>query len=72
MLRFVNSGSEATLMAMRAARAFTGRERVAKFEGNYHGQHRLVARRRRGGRAGARERAALGAGLRGNPALGGR
>ncbi len=39
MLRFVNSGSEATLMAMRAARAFTGRERIAKFEGNYHGQH---------------------------------
>jgi glutamate-1-semialdehyde 2,1-aminomutase len=39
MIRFVNSGSEATLMAMRAARAFTGRERVAKFEGNYHGQH---------------------------------
>jgi len=39
MIRFVNSGSEATLMAMRAARAFTGRERIAKFEGNYHGQH---------------------------------
>ncbi len=39
MLRFVNTGSEATLMALRAARAFTGRERIAKFEGNYHGQH---------------------------------
>src|SRR5581483_6852450 len=39
MIRFVNSGSEATLMALRAARAFTGRERIAKFEGNYHGQH---------------------------------
>lgn len=39
MIRFVNTGSEATLMALRAARAFTGRERIAKFEGNYHGQH---------------------------------
>jgi glutamate-1-semialdehyde 2,1-aminomutase len=39
MVRFVNSGSEATLLLARAARAFTGRERIAKFEGNYHGQH---------------------------------
>jgi glutamate-1-semialdehyde 2,1-aminomutase len=39
MVRFVNSGSEATMLAMRAARAFTGRERIAKFEGGYHGQH---------------------------------
>ncbi len=39
MVRFVNSGSEATFLAMRAARAFTGRDRVAKFEGGYHGQH---------------------------------
>jgi glutamate-1-semialdehyde 2,1-aminomutase len=39
MVRFVNSGSEATFLLSRAARAFTGRERIAKFEGNYHGQH---------------------------------
>lgn len=39
MVRFVNSGSEATLLLARAARAFTGRERIAKFEGHYHGQH---------------------------------
>lgn len=39
MLRFVNTGSEATYMAMRAARAFTKKEKIAKFEGNYHGQH---------------------------------
>ena len=39
MVRFVNSGSEATFLAMRAARAYTGRDRVAKFEGGYHGQH---------------------------------
>ncbi len=38
MVRFVNSGSEATHMAIRAARAFTGKQKVAKFEGNFHGQ----------------------------------
>ena len=36
-VRFANSGSEAVLMAIRAARAFTGREKIAKFEGAYHG-----------------------------------
>jgi len=36
-IRFANSGSEAVLMAIRAARAFTGREKIAKFEGSYHG-----------------------------------
>lgn len=35
---FANSGSEAVTMAMRLCRAFTGRQRVAKFEGHYHGQ----------------------------------
>lgn len=38
MVRFANSGSEATAMAVRAARAFTGKKRIAKFEGHYHGQ----------------------------------
>lgn len=37
MMRFVNSGTEATMSAMRAARAATGRKAVVKFEGHYHG-----------------------------------
>lgn len=36
-LRFVNSGTEATMSAVRAARGYTGRARVVKFEGCYHG-----------------------------------
>jgi glutamate-1-semialdehyde 2,1-aminomutase len=36
-LRFVNSGNEATQGALRVARGFTGRERVVKFAGCYHG-----------------------------------
>jgi glutamate-1-semialdehyde 2,1-aminomutase len=36
-LRFVNSGTEATQSALRVARAFTGRERILKFEGCFHG-----------------------------------
>jgi glutamate-1-semialdehyde 2,1-aminomutase len=36
-LRFVNSGTEATMSAIRLARGFTGRELVLKFEGCYHG-----------------------------------
>lgn len=41
-LRFTNSGTEGTLMAIRAARAFTGRPKIAKFEGGYHGAHEYV------------------------------
>jgi glutamate-1-semialdehyde 2,1-aminomutase len=37
MMRFVNSGTEATMSALRLARAFTGREKIIKFEGCYHG-----------------------------------
>ena len=37
--RFCNSGTEATLDAVRLARGFTGRERVIKIEGSYHGHH---------------------------------
>jgi glutamate-1-semialdehyde 2,1-aminomutase len=37
MVRFVNSGTEAAMSAMRLARAVTGRELVVKFAGNYHG-----------------------------------
>jgi glutamate-1-semialdehyde 2,1-aminomutase len=37
MLRFVSSGTEATMSAVRVARAFTGREKLLKFDGCYHG-----------------------------------
>ncbi|HXF64632.1 MAG TPA: glutamate-1-semialdehyde 2,1-aminomutase [Caldilineaceae bacterium] len=37
MVRFVNSGTEATMSALRLARAYTGRNKIIKFEGNYHG-----------------------------------
>ena len=37
LLRFVNSGTEATMSAIRLARAFTGREAILKFDGGYHG-----------------------------------
>ncbi len=36
-VRFVNSGTEATMSALRLARAFTGRTKLVKFEGCYHG-----------------------------------
>ncbi len=36
-IRFCNSGSEAVMLAVKAARAFTGRSKLAKFEGAYHG-----------------------------------
>jgi glutamate-1-semialdehyde 2,1-aminomutase len=36
-IRFTNSGTEAVLFAIRAARVFTGRDKIAKFEGGYHG-----------------------------------
>lgn len=37
LLRFVNSGNEATQGALRAARGYTGKEKIIKFEGCYHG-----------------------------------
>lgn len=37
MLRFVNSGTEATMSALRLARAYTNREKIVKFDGCYHG-----------------------------------
>ena len=36
-LRYVSSGGEADMYAIRAARAFTGRDKIVKFEGGYHG-----------------------------------
>jgi glutamate-1-semialdehyde 2,1-aminomutase len=41
-VRFTNSGTEATMNAVRLARAFTGRPKLAKFEGAYHGTHDWV------------------------------
>lgn len=41
-VRFLNSGTEATMFAMRAARAFTGRPGIARMEGGYHGTHDLA------------------------------
>jgi glutamate-1-semialdehyde 2,1-aminomutase len=41
-VRFTNSGTEAVMMAVKAARAFTGRSRIAKFEGCYHGSYDQV------------------------------
>jgi len=39
LVRFSNSGTEATMDAIRVARGFTGRSKVLKFEGGYHGHH---------------------------------
>jgi glutamate-1-semialdehyde 2,1-aminomutase len=41
-LRFTSSGTEATLMALRCARAFTGRQKVMKVEGGYHGSYEMA------------------------------
>jgi glutamate-1-semialdehyde 2,1-aminomutase len=41
-LRFVNSGTEGAMSAVRAARGFTGRNKVVKFEGHYHGHADLL------------------------------
>jgi glutamate-1-semialdehyde 2,1-aminomutase len=41
-VRLANSGTEATMHALRIARAYTGRERFIKFEGQYHGMHDYV------------------------------
>ncbi len=37
LMRFVNSGTEATMSALRVARAYTGRQKIIKFTGGYHG-----------------------------------
>src|SRR5437899_4507102 len=41
-MRFTNSGTEATMDAIRVARAATGRETILKIEGSYHGHHDAV------------------------------
>ena len=42
-VRFTNSGTEATMMAIMAARSFTKKTKIAKFEGGYHGTHDHVS-----------------------------
>ena len=44
LLRFTASGTEATMMALRLARAFTGKPVVIRFAGHYHGWHDMLAR----------------------------
>src|SRR4051812_43623391 len=41
-VRFTGSGTEATLHCLRLARAYTGRPKILKFEGNFHGYHDQV------------------------------
>ena len=42
MLRLVNTGTEATMSAIRVARGYTGKKKIVKFEGCYHGAHDYV------------------------------
>lgn len=43
LVRFTSSGTEATMMALRLARAFTGRTKILKFRGHFHGWHDYAA-----------------------------
>jgi glutamate-1-semialdehyde 2,1-aminomutase len=43
MLRFTNSGTEGTMLAIRAARAYTGKSGLIKMQGAYHGSHEISA-----------------------------
>ncbi len=52
MVRFVNSGTEATMSAIRLARASTGRNKIIKFDGAYHGAHDYVLVKSGSGAAG--------------------
>ena len=45
VVKFATSGTEATMLAMRLARAFTGRDRIVKFHGHFHGWHDYAASR---------------------------
>ena len=58
VVRFANSGTEATMHAIRVARAFTGKSKIAKFEGAYHGTHDwvLVSVSTEEGQGGSRKR----------------
>ncbi|OED30431.1 glutamate-1-semialdehyde 2,1-aminomutase [Methanosphaera sp. WGK6] len=52
MVRFTNSGTEATMSAIRLARGITGRNKIIKFEGAYHGAHDAVLVKSGSGAAG--------------------
>jgi len=52
MVRFVNSGTEATMSAIRLARAAKGKKKIIKFEGSYHGAHDYVLVKSGSGAAG--------------------
>jgi glutamate-1-semialdehyde 2,1-aminomutase len=43
LVSFANSGSEAVMLALRVARAFTGKQKIIKFEGHYHGWTDVIA-----------------------------
>jgi glutamate-1-semialdehyde 2,1-aminomutase len=57
-LRFCNSGTEANMQAVKAARAFTGRDRILKMDGAYHGTYEGVEVNRTGPAAGVPRNAA--------------
>lgn len=42
VVTFTNSGTEATMHAIKLARAYTGKDKIAKFEGHYHGTHEFL------------------------------
>jgi glutamate-1-semialdehyde 2,1-aminomutase len=42
LIRFANSGTEATMHAIRVARGYTGKKKILKFEGHFHGNHDYV------------------------------
>jgi glutamate-1-semialdehyde 2,1-aminomutase len=66
-VRFTNSGTEAAMNAIRAARAFTGRNRIAKVEGGYHGtlDEAMVSIQPTADEAGSRSRPRASAGSKG-------
>jgi glutamate-1-semialdehyde 2,1-aminomutase len=43
MVHFTSSGTEATMLALQVARAFTGRDRIVRIEGHFHGWHDFAA-----------------------------
>jgi glutamate-1-semialdehyde aminotransferase len=52
MVRYTCSGTEATMHVIRLAREFTGREKIIKFDGHFHGFHDYVMWNYGGGSAG--------------------
>jgi glutamate-1-semialdehyde 2,1-aminomutase len=59
-VRFTSSGTEATMMALRLARAFTGQPMLVRFAGHFHGWHDHVAASAPGSQPGERQQAAPG------------